>query len=255
MLQDAADVVEAGLRDVGVAATLVEEVLAVLPDRLVGVHAGAVVLEQRLGHERRRLAPLLRRVLRAVLVPAHLVRHLRQGVVAHVDLGLAAGGHLVVVHLDADADRFQREHHVGADVLELVHRGHGEVALLVARLVAEVRPVRRPLLAGVPRARLGVDEVVAAVVGLVEADRVEEEELELGADVDGVSGAALLHVGLGLLRHVPRIARVGLARHGVLHVADEHEGRHRRERIHLRGGGIRHQQHVGLVDGLEPADR
>ena len=70
VLQDAADVVEAHLRDVGVAADLVEEVLAVLPERLVGVHAGAVVLEEGLGHEGDGLAVLLGGVLGDVLVPA-----------------------------------------------------------------------------------------------------------------------------------------------------------------------------------------
>src|SRR5215813_8403106 len=82
----------------------------------------------------------------------------------HVDFRLTTRGDLVVVDLDAHADRFEREHHVRADVLELVHRRYGEVALLVARLVAEVRPLRAALDAGVPRAGLGINEVVAAVV-------------------------------------------------------------------------------------------
>src|SRR5438445_402742 len=126
----------------------------------MGVHPGAVVLEEGLGHERRGLAPLPRGVLRAVLVPEDLVGHLGQRVEAHVDLGLAAGRHLVVVHLDADADRLERQHHVRPDILELVHRRHREVALLVAWLVAEVRLLGCALLAGVPGAGLGVDEVV-----------------------------------------------------------------------------------------------
>ena len=38
-----------------------------------------------------------------------------------------------------DADAVQREHHVATKVLVVVHWRHGEVALLRARLVAEVR--------------------------------------------------------------------------------------------------------------------
>src|SRR6188508_2664119 len=101
----------------------------------------------------------------------------------------------------------------------MVHRRNREVPLLVARLVAEVRPIRRALLAAVPGASLGVDEVVPVVVALVEADGVEEEELELGADEDRVGHARLLDVGLGLLRDVAGIAAIGLARDRVLDVA------------------------------------
>ena len=254
MLEDAADVVQAHLRDVRVPAALVEEVLAVLPDRLVSVHARAVVLEERLGHEGGRLAPLLGGVLGAVLVPAHLVGHLRQRVEAHVDLGLPARGHLVMVHLDPDPDRLQGQHHVGADVLELVHGRHREVALLVARLVAEVGPVGRALQARVPGPCFRVDEVIAAVVRLVEPNAVEEEELELGADIDRVPRARLLDVGLGLLGDVAGIARVRLPRDRVLDVADEDHGRHGGERVHLRRRGIGHEEHVRLVDGLEASN-
>ena len=201
------------------------------------------------------LPHFLRGVLRAVLVPEDLVGHLRERVEAHVDLGLAAGGHLVVVHLDPHADRLQGQHHVGPDVLELVHRRHREVALLVARLVAEVRLVGRALLAAVPGARRRVDEVVARVVVLVEADGVEEEELQLGPDEDRVGHAGLLDVGLGLLGDVAGVARVPLAGDRVLHVADQDQRGHRGERIHLGRARIRDQQHVGLVDGLEPPDR
>jgi len=42
---------------------------------------------------------------------------------------------------------------------------------------------------------------------------------------------------------------------GVLDVADEHDRRHRGERIHLGRRRVRDQQHVRLVDRLEAADR
>jgi hypothetical protein len=158
------------------------------------------------------------------------------------------------MHLHPDADRLQRQHHVRADVLELVHRRHREVALLVPRLVAQVRPVRRAFAARVPGAGVGVDEVEAVVVALVEPDRIEEEELELGPDEDRVAGARLLDVGLGLLRHVARITAIGLARDRVLDVADEDEGRHRGEGIHLRRRGVGNEQHVRLVDRLEASN-
>src|SRR5262249_28723796 len=70
------------------------EVLAVLPQRRVYQHAAAVVAEQRLGHERRRLAVPLGDVLDDVLVLEHVVGHLDERRVAHIDGALAAGRHL-----------------------------------------------------------------------------------------------------------------------------------------------------------------
>ena len=80
----------------------------------------------------------------------------------HVDLALTGGGDLVVADLDLDARRLQREHHLRAEVRERVGRRDGEVALLVARLVAEVRAL---LAARVPRALVGVDVVEARSFG------------------------------------------------------------------------------------------
>ena len=69
----------------------------------MGVHPRAVVHEQRLRHERDGLAGLVGRVLDDVLVLHDVVGGREQRVVAHVDLGLARGADLVVVHLDRDA--------------------------------------------------------------------------------------------------------------------------------------------------------
>ena len=138
VLQQAADVVAGHLGEQRVAVGVVEERLIVVPEALVGVHAGAVVAEERLGHERGGVAVLVGDVLDDVLVHHQPVGHLGQGVEPHVDLGLAGGAHLVVVDLDVDAGLDQRQHDLRAEVLQLVGRRHGEVAFLVARPVAEV---------------------------------------------------------------------------------------------------------------------
>jgi len=113
--------VEAGLGDVPVAILLEEDVLVVLPQRLVDVHARAVVLEDRLGHEGHGLSVPFRRVLGAVLVPHDVVRHLGQRREQHGHLGLSGGPHLVVVDLHLHAHALQRKHHLRADVLLTVH--------------------------------------------------------------------------------------------------------------------------------------
>ena len=99
MVQDAADVVAGQVRQAGVARLVVEQRLAVLPQRLVGVHARAVVTEQRLRHERDRLAVLPRGVLDDVLEQLDVIGRVQQRVELVVDLGLTGGADLVVAAL------------------------------------------------------------------------------------------------------------------------------------------------------------
>src|SRR5262249_57138331 len=69
--EDARDVLQREVRQIGVFVAG-EGRLAVLPDRLVAVHAGAVVAVYRLGHEGQALAVDLRDLLDALLVDLHL---------------------------------------------------------------------------------------------------------------------------------------------------------------------------------------
>ena len=87
------------------------------------------------------------------------------------------------------------------------------------------------------------------------ADGVEDVELGFGAEVGGVGDAAGGEVGLGLLRDVAGVAGVGLAGERVVDEEVQREGLLRAERVDEGGGDVRQQEHVGLVDGLEPADR
>ena len=105
MLEQAADVVAREVRQAAVADLVVEERLAVLPQALVAVHARAVVLEERLGHERDGVAGRVGDVLDDVLERHQVVGGLQQRAEPEVDLGLAGGADLVVLHLDVDAGR------------------------------------------------------------------------------------------------------------------------------------------------------
>ena len=219
------------------------------------MHAGAVVAEQRLGHERDGLVVLLGDVLDDVLVEAHLVAHLHELVEPQVDFALAGGGDFVVLGFDVEPALDHRDHHLVADVHQGIGRRHGEVAFLVAQLVAEVGfALRRVILAAVPLAFFAVDVEVAAVGRLIEADVVEDEELGFGADEAGVGDAGALQVIHRLAGDVARIARVVFARDRVLHVADHAERRDLGERIDERGVGLRQEEHVALVDRLPAAD-
>src|SRR5207249_1524586 len=132
------------------------------------------------------------------------------------------------------------------------HRRHREVTLLVPRPVPHVRAPIRPR---VPDPLFRVDVVVALVRVLVEAHRIEDVKLRLGPVVRGGGDSRLDEVLLRFLRHVARIARVALARHRVGHVTRERKGRDFETRIDEGTRRVREQQHVALVDRLEPANR
>ena len=105
------------------------------------------------------------------------------------------------------------------------------------------------------RAFLAVDLVDAVVAAGAEPHAVEHEELGLRAEERGVADARRLQIGLGLLRRGARVAVVRLAGGRLDDVAEQDQARLGGERIHHRGVGVRHQDHVGLVDRLPAGDR
>ena len=195
--------------------------------RLVDVHPGAVLAEQRLRHEGRVPAVFHRVLLDDDPVRHAVVGHLERVLVAHVDLVLR-GADLVVGVLDVDAHLLQRQHRVATHVGAGVERGQVEVAALV-------------------------EDLGHAVAGF---GRFEVEELELGADVVGVE-AHLLGAFEGALQNPARVALVGLAA-GHPDVA-EHAGdgvlRLGAPGDQVEGRGVRHRDHVRLLDRVEAGDR
>ena len=248
--EDAADGVQRHLRQARVAVAG-EQVLVALPDRQVRVHAGAVVVEQRLRHEGGGLVVAPRGVLDHVLVLHHPVGHLHHRGEAHVDLALSGSRHFVMLSFDGDADVLHDQHHLAAQVLQRIGGRHREVPFLVTGLVAQVGLL---VPAGVPAPLLGVDVVEARVLVLVEADVVEHEELRLRPEEGRVAQARGRQVGHRLARDVARVARIVLTRDRIADVADEYQRLASHERIDEAGRRIRHDQHVGLVDGLPAAN-
>ena len=213
-------------------------------------------MKSRLRHERDRVARGARDVLHDVLVEHQLVGHARELVEAHVDLGLPRGTNFVVLHLDRDPDQLEDTHHLGAQVLELVHRRDREVALLVARLVREVgASVELALATRVPHALDRVEEVVARELVLIEARGVEDVELGFRSEVCGVGEPGRLQIRLGFGDDVARITAVRLARERVAHEAVDVERGVLAERVDDRRCRVGDQEHVGFLDLLESADR
>ncbi len=97
---------------------LVEEQVGVAgPQRLVNVHPRAVVAEQRLRHERGRIAQVVADILDYVFVRHQPVGRLYQRAEAEVDLRLSRRAHLVVLHFYGHAGIDQRQHDLRAHVL------------------------------------------------------------------------------------------------------------------------------------------
>jgi hypothetical protein len=252
VLDDAADVVQREVAQAGVAVAG-EQVLAVLPDRLVHVHAAAVVADDGLGHEGGGLAVGVGHVVDHVLLQLHPVGALDQRAELGADLHLAGVGHLVVVHLDRDAQAFEDQAHLRAHVLEAVDRRHREVAALDGGTVPLL-----PCSYSLPVFQAASSESILTKqpdMSLRPAHAVEDEELGLRTEVGGVAQAGALHVGLGALGQRARIALVGLAVGRVDHVAGQDQRRLFEERVDVGGVRVGHQQHVGGFDALPAGDR
>ena len=203
VLEQATDVPARDVGEPAVAVLVVEERVAVVPQRLVGVHARAVVAEERLRHEGRDLAPLLGGVLDDVLELQDVVCRVDHRVELVVDLLLAAGAHLVVRALELEARVDQLEADVVAQVGLLVDGADREVAALVRGLVGEVSALFDA--AGVPGGLVGVDRVEGLVLLHLVADVVEDVELGLGGEERGVGDAGRREVLLGLLGNLARV--------------------------------------------------
>ena len=252
VLNQTANVPACGVREVSVAALVVEEGLAVLPQRLVAVHTGAVVTEHGLGHEGHGLAPCVCGALDDVLELQQVVSSLGEGVELVVDFCLAGCAHLVVATLNLKADLVHCYAHCVTQVSLLVDGGDGEVAALDGGLVAQVAALF--LAAGVPGSLIGVDlEEYGVRLDLV-ADVLEDEEFSLGCEERGVCNAGGLQVRLGTLSDAAGVTVVGLAGAGVHDGADDDQGLLNAEGVNVRGLNVGNQLHVGLCNALEAAN-
>jgi len=253
VVQQAADVPAGQIRQAAVAGLVGEQRLAVLPDRLVHVHARTVVAEDGLRHEGRGLAIAGRDVVDDVLQDLDPVCPLNQRRELGADLALPGTGDLVVVDLDRHAHLLQDQDHLRAHVLQRIHRRHREVAALHRRTVAAVAALEAPV--GGPRRLFGIDLDRTAGHVDMPGDRVEDEELGLRSEIGHVTDAAGLQIRLGAAGQRPRIPLVALAVARLDDVAAENQRRLLAERIHHRGRRIRHQLHVGRLNAFPAGDR
>ena len=251
VLDDAADIEQAGFRQVGIARTG-EERLAGLPDRLVHMHARTIVALDRLGHESGGLAIGIGDLVDHILVDLHVVAALGQRVELEAKFMLG-GGDFVVMLFRLDAHVLHDRQHFAAHVLLMVHRRDGEITALDGGAMAQIAAFIFG--AGVVGAFLGVDIIEGFVHFDAEPHIVEDEEFGFGAEIGGVANARRIDIGLGGLGDGARAAGVILVGHRLQHIADQDQRGLGKEGVNDRGFEIRLEQHVGLVDRLPAGDR
>ena len=253
MSQDAADVPPRVIGELAVAALVEEQRLAVLPQRVVTVHARTVVAEDRLGHESGRLAPAPGLILHDVLEFHHVIAGGQEGGETVVDLLLTSGADLVVGAFDLQPRLQTGAHHGVTDVGHLVGGGDREVAALELRLVALIAALLAA--AGVPRRLVRVDGVTGGGRGGLVLHGVEEVEFRLSPDVTGVGDTGGSQVVLSLGGDRSGVAGEPLVRERVHDREVDDQGLLLAERVEEGCGDVGDELHVGFVDRCEPADR
>ncbi len=242
MLDDAADIINGEFRQPRIAIAG-EKILAVLRQRLVHVHAGAIIADDGLGHECRGLAVGVRHAPDCVLEDLHPVGALHQAVVQGADFVLPRGRHFVMVYFAYDALLFHCEHHGIANVMQGIGRRHRKVASLHRRAMPRVAAFE--FLAGRPRRFFGFDFDEAAGHIHVPGHRIKNEELGLRSEISGISNTRGFEIGLAALGNRARIAVISLAIGRLNHVAGDIENRLIRKWVHAHGVRVGQQHHVG----------
>ena len=251
MLDNATDVIQGGFAQTRVAVAS-KQVLAVLAQGHVNVHAGAVIANHRLGHEGRRLTVGVSDVMDAVLENLHLVRLAYQGVGANADLALAGRAHFVVMDFHVEIHRFHGGTHGTTQVVQRIHRRYREIAAFHAGAVADVVAVK--VLAGYPGCFLGMDLVHGGIHVHFPLGGIEDEEFGLRAEKGGVGDPGGLHVVFRAACHGAGVALVALHGGGLNDIAGNVDRRFFSERVQRHGIIIRHQDHVGFVNALPAVD-
>ncbi len=230
-----------------------EQVGTVLRQRHVAVHAGAVIAEHRFWHKGRGFAEAVRNVVHDIFVDLNFVRFFGHGVEAGCHFVLTCGCHFVVVCFNHQAHLFHYQTHGRADVLRGVNRRNREVTAFHCRTVTFVTTF--VFGGGVPCAFDIVDSHVGTGDVGTKANVVEQEELWLWPEQNGVCDAGGAQVLFSAFSDGARVAIVALQRAWLKDIATDNQGRLFEERVNNSGRGVRHQYHVGFVDAFPATNR
>src|SRR5699024_7508966 len=147
----------------------------------MGVHTGAAITSQWLGHKGCGLPVSLSGVANDVLERLHIVARMQQVRVLVVDLLDTTGGYFVVKAFNFKADLLQVVHDVIAHRNGLVIRSDREITIINTNLVAAVRAaIHHGFLGRTPPTLIRIYVVERMVNAGGIAHRIENIELSLG---------------------------------------------------------------------------
>ena len=187
MLDDAADVIQGEFGEARVAIAR-EQVLSTFPDGHVNVHAGAVVANDRLGHECRGLAIAVGDVMHHILQALIPVGALDEGLEFGADFTLPCVGHFMVVHFHFHANILECSTHRRTDVLQLVNGWDRKVTTFYGRAMAEIATLKFSV--GRPCGFFRINFAGTARHIVRPLDGIENEEFRFRAEVSSVAQAA-----------------------------------------------------------------
>ncbi len=237
MLEDATDIMQ---RQLGESTILVagEQVFAVLGQRLVNVHAVAVVAHQRFGHEGGGLAIGVSDVQYYVLENLHLVGLAHQGIELSADFILAGSGHLMMVDFRHQAHFLQGQHHGRTQVVLGIHWRYREIAALDPGAVADIAIFID--LFGVPGGLVGIHFAEGTAHVCAPAHIVEDKEFRFGAEKGGVGDLGGFQIGFSPFGQGAGVAFITFHGDRLHDVAAQVQCRLIHEGIQHSGAGIRH---------------
>ena len=244
VLDDAADVVKRFFAQTGITVAD-KEVLAVLPNGLVAVHAAAGATHNRLRHKGDRLTVGGSHIPNRVLLDLGPVGAFDQRVETRTDFALT-GTVFMVLDFNGNALLFKQQAHFRAHVLERVDRRYREVTTLVTRTVTEVALFVFDL--GRPTGFIGADLEEGVFGVVIPSDGVENVEFGFRAKVSRVTDAGGLQISFGALGNRARVTFVTFTRSRVRGVAREDQRIFFAERIDVSRVRIGNQNHVTGFD-------
>ena len=203
------------------------------------MHTGAVITEDGLGHEGYGLAILASYVLDNVLVKQQVICHAGKRGEGHAHFALTRGGNFVVVQVHRHAGGLHGEHELVAQFLQGISWGGREVTTLGLDLSA----LAAFTIAAPPAFfRFNGESCFVRSGGV--ANTIEDKELRLRRELDGVGETRAFGIRLSLLRHVARIAGIGYFSDWVKDVTRQDEGGGFSSRVDKCSIGICLQEHV-----------
>ena len=219
----------------------------------MAVHTGTVITEHRFRHKGCSFTETVRNVVNHIFVDLNFVCFFGHGIEAGCHFVLTSSCNFVVMSFNNQAHLFHYQTHSGAQVLCGVHWWNREVTTFNSRTVTFVTAF--VFGGGVPCAFDIIDSNVGTGNRAAEAYVVEQEELWLWPEQNGVCDACCAQVFFSAFCDGARVAIVALHGARLEDIATDDQSRFFVERVNDSGRGVRHQYHVRFVNAFPATNR